>query len=206
MAMTRTRLFCSVLISSALTLALATAASAADPKGAKPAATKNPVVVIKTSLGTIKAEIFADKAPVSAQNFMKYVDDKFYDGTVFHRVIPGFMIQGGGFDSKMSQKKTRDAIKNEASNGLKNEPGTLAMARTSDPNSATAQFFINTVKNTALDFKDPSAQGIGYAVFGKVTEGMDVVSKIGAVKTGNQGMFQDVPVAAVVIESIRRAK
>jgi peptidyl-prolyl cis-trans isomerase A (cyclophilin A)/peptidyl-prolyl cis-trans isomerase B (cyclophilin B) len=165
---------------------------------------KNPVVVIKTSMGTIKAEIYADKAPGTAENFLKYVDDKFYDGLIFHRVIPGFMIQGGGMDKNLEQRKTRAPIKNEASNGVKNTVGTLSMARTMDPNSATAQFFINTVDNKSLDYNERSA---GYAVFGKVTEGMDVVNKISAVKTGTpKPMMSDVPETAVTIESIRRDK
>jgi cyclophilin family peptidyl-prolyl cis-trans isomerase len=203
-----------LLFSIAVTLAAATA-HAGTPGEAKPtdakaadakskAAAKNPVVVIKTSLGTIKAELYADKAPVSVENFLKYADDKYYDGTIFHRVIKGFMIQGGGFDAKLSKKDTREPIKNEAANGLKNEIGTLAMARTNVPDSATSQFFINTVNNVALDFRDPSARGIGYAVFGKVVDGMDVVNKISAVQTGAQNGMGDVPVKPVVIESVRR--
>jgi cyclophilin family peptidyl-prolyl cis-trans isomerase len=195
--MTRTFQLAFMLITS---MFIAATASAADTKPAG----KNPTVVIKTSMGTIKAEIFADKAPITAENFLKYVDDKHYDGLVFHRVIKGFMIQGGGLDKGLNPKQTRAPIKNEASNGLKNVPGTLSMARTGDPNSATSQFFINTVENKSLDFNDRSA---GYAVFGKVIEGMDVVNKIGGVATGTapNGMG-DVPNTPVVIESITRAK
>ena len=163
----------------------------------------NPVVVIKTSMGDIKVELDKAKAPVTVENFLGYVNDKFYDGTIYHRVIPAFMIQGGGFDKDMSQKKTKAAIKNEASNGLKNTNGTIAMARTSDPNSATAQFFINTKDNVFLDYKNDTPQGMGYAVFGKVVDGMDVVKKIEQVKTTSKGPYENVPVTPVVIESIR---
>ena len=161
----------------------------------------NPMVELKTSQGEIVVEVFADKAPKSAENFVQYVKDGFYDGTVFHRVIDGFMVQGGGFDAEMNQKSTRAPIENEAKNGLKNEPGTLAMARTADPHSATAQFFINLVPNTFLDY--PSRDGWGYAVFGKVVKGMDVVQKIGKVPTANRGFHQNVPVEPVVVESAR---
>ena len=162
---------------------------------------KNPIVVMKTSLGSVTIELYADKAPETVKNFLQYVNDKFYDGTVFHRVINNFMVQGGGFTSDGKQKPTRPAIKNEAANGLKNRLGTVAMARTSDPNSATAQFFINVKDNGFLDYRDSSPQGIGYCVFGKVTAGMDVVEKIKVVPTGPQ----DVPKTQVVIESIRVA-
>lgn len=165
------------------------------------AAGENPVVLMKTSKGELKIELFADKSPVTVENFLAYVKDGHYDGTVFHRVIPGFMIQGGGFGAEMAEKKTRAPIVNEATNGVKNERGTLAMARTSDPNSATAQFFINSVDNAFLDHKD-TGQGYGYAVFGKVTSGMEVVDEISKVKTGNKGMHQNVPVEAIVIESV----
>jgi cyclophilin family peptidyl-prolyl cis-trans isomerase len=175
-----------------------------EAKKAAAATAKNPVVVIKTSMGTVKAELYADKAPITVKNFLDYVDGKHYDGTIFHRVIDGFMIQGGGFDKDLNEKKTRAPIKNEASNGLKNTVGTLAMARTPAPDSASSQFFINVKDNAFLDFRDPSPQGIGYAVFGKVIEGMDVVNKIKAVKTGNKGGMGDVPLAPVTIESIRR--
>ena len=159
----------------------------------------NPMVELKTNQGEIVVEVFADKAPKSAENFVQYVKDGFYDGTVFHRVIDGFMVQGGGFDADLKQKSTRAPIENEAKNGLKNERGTLAMARTADPHSASAQFFINLVPNTFLDY--PSRDGWGYAVFGKVVKGMDVVDKIAKVQTANRGFHQNVPVEAVVIES-----
>lgn len=163
----------------------------------------NPIVVMKTSMGTVKIELFEEKAPISVKNFLTYVDDKFYDETIFHRVIPNFMIQGGGFNVKGDEKKkTRDPIKNEAANGVANDRGTLAMARTNDPDSATAQFFVN-VKDNA--FLNRSAQGAGYAVFGRVIEGMDVVDKIKAVKTATNGSNGDWPVEDVKIESIRRA-
>jgi cyclophilin family peptidyl-prolyl cis-trans isomerase len=161
-------------------------------------------VVMETSLGNIEIEVDGEKAPISAKNFLQYVDDKFYDGLIFHRVISGFMIQGGGFTESMDQKKTRDPIKNEAANGLKNLKGTLAMARTNVPDSATAQFFINVADNKFLDFKDPSPSGIGYAVFGKVTSGMDVVEKIKAVDTGSKNGMDDVPKTPVVIKSVKR--
>jgi cyclophilin family peptidyl-prolyl cis-trans isomerase len=178
------------------------ATPSAPPK--TPAAARNPVVVISTSMGTIKAELYPDKAPVTVENFLKYVDDKHYDGTIFHRVINDFMIQGGGFDDKMTEKNTRAPIKNEAANGLKNSVGMLAMARTSVPDSATAQFYINVKDNAFLDFREPSPRGIGYAVFGKVIEGMDVVQKIKAVPTGFANGMQDVPKTPVVIKSVRR--
>jgi peptidyl-prolyl cis-trans isomerase B (cyclophilin B) len=158
-------------------------------------------VELKTSHGTIKLELYADKAPETVANFVQYVRDGHFNGTIFHRVIPGFMIQGGGFDQDMQQKPTRAPIKNEADNGLTNEVGTIAMARTPDPHSASSQFFINVKDNTFLNFTAPNPQGWGYCVFGKVTEGMDVVNRIEHVKTGNHGMHQDVPVEPVVIES-----
>ncbi len=161
----------------------------------------NPQVEMKTSQGTLIIELYADKAPKSVENFLQYTKDGFYNGTVFHRVIDGFMIQGGGFTSDMKQKDTRAPIQNEAKNGLKNEPGTLAMARTGDPHSATAQFFINLVNNTPLDY--PSRDGWGYAVFGKVVQGLDIVQKIGKTATGNAGFHQNVPSKPIVIESVR---
>ena len=166
-----------------------------------PALAANPMVEMKTNQGEIVVELYADKAPKSAENFVQYVKDGFYDGTVFHRVIDGFMIQGGGFDAQMNQKATRAPIENEAKNGLRNEPGTLAMARTSDPHSASAQFFINLVPNTFLDY--PSRDGWGYAVFGKVVKGMEVVDKIAKLPTANRGFHQNVPVEPVVVESAR---
>jgi peptidyl-prolyl cis-trans isomerase B (cyclophilin B) len=159
-------------------------------------------VKMQTSKGDITLELYEDKAPTTVENFVTYARDGFYDGTVFHRVIPGFMIQGGGFTPKMAQKDTREPIKNEADNGLENDTGTIAMARTPDPNSATAQFFINLVDNDFLNFKTKTPQGWGYAVFGKVTDGMEVVKAIAQVPTGNQGMHQNVPQEVVVIEKV----
>jgi cyclophilin family peptidyl-prolyl cis-trans isomerase len=166
----------------------------------------NSVVTLKTSMGDITLELYSDKAPVTVENFLKYVDDGFYKGTIFHRVIRNFMIQGGGFTSKMAKKSTRDAIKNEAANGLKNSRGTIAMARTMVPDSATAQFFLNTVDNPKLDFKNPSPRGIGYCVFGRVTKGLDIVDKIEAVATGVRGGMRDVPQTEITIEDVIRVK
>ena len=163
---------------------------------------KNPVVVMETNMGTIEIELDEAKAPITVKNFLSYVDDKFYNGTIFHRVINGFMIQGGGFDEKMKEKKTKAPIKNEASNGLKNLTGSIAMARTANPNSATAQFFINVNDNSSLDY--PSPDGHGYAVFGKVTTGMHVVNRIKMVKTGSMNGHSDVPMDTVVIKSVKR--
>ncbi len=160
-----------------------------------------PTVTLDTSHGEIVLELDADKAPKSAENFVQYVKDGHYDGTIFHRVIDGFMIQGGGFDDKMKQKATRPPIENEAKNGLKNLPGTIAMARTADPHSASAQFFINLAPNSFLDY--PSRDGWGYAVFGKVVRGMEVVEKIGKLPTTSVGFHQDVPVEPVVIRGAR---
>lgn len=161
----------------------------------------NPQVEISTSLGPITVELFADKAPKSVANFLQYAKDGFYKDTVFHRVIPNFMIQGGGFDATMNQKPTRPPVENEAKNGLKNERGTLAMARTPNPHSATAQFFINHKNNSFLDY--PGQDGWGYAVFGKVTTGMDVVDKISGVPTGSHPSgHRDVPQTPVVIKAI----
>ena len=161
---------------------------------------KMTTVVIETSLGNIEVEINSEKAPISAENFLKYVDSKHYDGLIFHRIIKDFMIQGGGMNEKMEEKKNGPQIKNEATNGLKNDRGTIAMARTSVVDSATSQFFINTVDNGFLNHSAPTPQGYGYAVFGKVTSGMDTVDKIRAVPTGGG----DVPKTAVVIKTIRR--
>jgi cyclophilin family peptidyl-prolyl cis-trans isomerase len=156
-------------------------------------------------MGTIKVELYADKAPITVKNFLQYVDDKFYDGTVFHRVIPRFMVQGGGFEPGMKEKPTRDPIKNESANGLRNDRGTLAMARTPKPDSASAQFFINHRDNDFLN-RDRAQDGVGYAVFGKVIEGLDVVDKIAGVETADRGDHGNVPVKDVVIKSIRRAE
>jgi peptidyl-prolyl cis-trans isomerase B (cyclophilin B) len=160
-------------------------------------------VVMQTSLGTITIELDPEQAPITVKNFLGYLDEMFYDNTVFHRVIPNFMVQGGGMEAGMKQKKTRAAIKNESSNGLSNKRGTLAMARTSEPDSATAQFFINVTDNNFLD-KAQARDGVGYCVFGKVVGGMDVVDKIKAVKTTTKGVHSDVPVTDVVIQTVRR--
>ncbi|MBK1672248.1 peptidylprolyl isomerase [Ectothiorhodospira shaposhnikovii] len=161
-----------------------------------------PRVTIETTKGTIVLELYADKAPETVANFLAYANDGFYDGTIFHRVIPGFMVQGGGFTQDMQQKPTKDPIRNEANNGLSNEVGTVAMARTPNPHSATAQFFINVQHNRFLDFTAETPQGWGYAVFGKVVEGMDVVESIVAVPTGNHGMHQDVPREPVIMTRV----
>lgn len=159
------------------------------------------MVVLKTNFGEIKLELHADKAPKTVANFLSYVEDGFYDNTIFHRVISNFMIQGGGFEAGLEQKETKAPIENEADNGLSNKVGAVAMARTNDPHSATAQFFINVKDNDFLDFTAANAHGYGYCVFAQVVEGMDVVEKIKGVQTGNAGMHQDVPVEDVVIES-----
>jgi len=158
------------------------------------------MITIKTSHGDIQVTLFEDKAPITCENFRQYVEDGFFDNTIFHRVIPNFMIQGGGFDADMQQKSTRPPIKNEADNGVSNGRGTLAMARTMDINSATAQFFINLRDN---NFLDHGGRDFGYAVFGEVTDGMDVVDAIAGVETGNRGGHQDVPVEAVTILEVR---
>jgi len=159
-------------------------------------------VTMETSKGVITLELDSEKAPVSVENFVKYAKAGHYDGTIFHRVIPGFMVQGGGFDTDMKQRDTNPPIKIEADNGLKNTKGTVAMARTSDPNSATSQFFINIADNAFLDHKSPTQQGWGYAVFGQVTDGMDVVDSIEKVKTGNNYGHQNVPLAEVIIRKV----
>jgi peptidyl-prolyl cis-trans isomerase A (cyclophilin A) len=164
---------------------------------------KNPIVLMQTNLGKIKLELFAREAPLSVKNFLDYTTGGFYDGTVFHRVIPNFMIQGGGFTADMKQKKTNAPLKNEADNGLKNLRGTIAMARTMIIDSATSQFFINVVDNAYLDHSDKTTKGYGYAVFGTVIEGMDIVDKIAAVRTGVLGGFPNVPLPPVVIESMK---
>ncbi|MDW8244063.1 MAG: peptidylprolyl isomerase [Thermogemmata sp.] len=162
----------------------------------------NPIVVMETSMGTIKIELYEDKAPITVKNFLQYVQDKHYDGTIFHRVIDGFMIQGGGYEPGLKERKTRPPIKNESTNGLSNLRGTIAMARTAEPDSATAQFFINVKDNTFLD-RANARDKVGYCVFGRVIEGMDVVDKIKAVKTTRKGFHDDVPEKDVVIISVR---
>ena len=179
----------------ALFLALASASAMAG----------NPEVELKTSLGNIVVELYPDRAPRTVANFLQYVKEGFYGGTIFHRVIPGFMIQGGGYTAGYREKKTHPPIANEAANGLKNLPGTIAMARTMDPDSATAQFFINVNDNRSLNFADPSPERIGYCVFGRVVKGMDVVNRIAAVPTGPAGPFvSDAPETPVVIESVKQ--
>ena len=166
------------------------------------AAEKNPRVLVETSMGNIRIELFEKEAPISVKNFLDYVKTGFYNGTIFHRVIPGFMAQGGGFGPDMTQKQAKAPIKNEAGNGLKNDRGTIAMARTMIVDSATAQFFINVVNNGALNHRDDSVQGFGYAVFGRVIEGMDVVDAIVKVKTEAVKGHRDVPVTPVIIKSV----
>jgi cyclophilin family peptidyl-prolyl cis-trans isomerase len=161
------------------------------------------LITIQTSEGTIKADLDEEKAPITVENFMRYVDDGHYDGTIFHRVIPSFMIQGGGFSADMKQKPVKAPIRNEAGNGLTNDRGTLAMARTSVVDSATSQFFINTADNAFLNHRGETPDAFGYAVFGKVVEGMDVVDRIEKLPTGRAGHHDDVPVKPVVIQSIR---
>jgi len=163
---------------------------------------KNPVVTMSTTMGEIRIELNTEKAPITTQNFLAYVEEGFYDGLIFHRVIPGFMIQGGGFDAQMKQKKTKSPIKNEATNGLKNSLGTIAMARTNVVDSATAQFFINVKDNDFLNHRSTSSDAFGYAVFGQVVEGLDVVQKIEKVKTGSRSGHQDVPADPVIINSV----
>lgn len=174
--------------------------------GASMAAAGNPKVEMETSKGKIVIELLPEKAPETVKNFLNYVDAKYYDGTIFHRVIPKFMIQGGGFTSDMKQKSAGAPIKNEADNGLKNDRGTIAMARTGDPHIATAQFFINSVNNDFLNHKSKTQQGWGYVVFGKVTVGMDVVDSISAVKTVTRGNYRDVPAETIEIISARVLK
>ena len=193
----------SVVLAAILSLILFTTV-----KGEKNMSTENsenPVVVVETNLGDISVELDAGNAPNTTANFLAYVDDGYFNDTIFHRVIPGFMIQGGGLTADMRDKPSNRApIENEANNGLKNDRGTIAMARTNDPHSATSQFFINLKDNDFLNFRNESMQGWGYAVFGKVVDGMDVVDKIAAVPTGNKGGHQDVPLEPVVIKTIRR--
>ncbi len=164
------------------------------------------MITLHTNFGDIKLELNHDKAPVTAANFKQYAEDGFYNGTIFHRVIDGFMVQGGGFTEDMAQKETRTPIENEADNGLSNDTGTIAMARTMDPHSASAQFFINVKDNGFLNHTGKNSQGWGYCVFGKVVEGMDVVEQIKSVKTGTRSGHQDVPTSAVVIETVTVAE
>jgi cyclophilin family peptidyl-prolyl cis-trans isomerase len=186
------------LISILTLLTLGSIAHAEDKKNMS----ANQQVKLETSLGDIIIEVDAEKAPVSAKNFLDYVNSSHFNGTIFHRVIPGFMAQGGGFDKDFKQKATNAAIKNEADNGLKNTRGTLAMARTSDPDSASSQFFINLKDNAFLDFKSKTPQGWGYAVFGRVIDGMDVVDKMAEQPTGSNGQHQDVPKTPIVINKV----
>jgi cyclophilin family peptidyl-prolyl cis-trans isomerase len=183
-------------------LFVAASTYAAGPKAADPKQ-----VEISTSKGKIVLQLYPDKAPDTVQNFLKYIDAKYYDGTIFHRVIPNFMIQGGGFTTGMQRKPSdRPPIKNEADNGLKNDRGSIAMARTGDPHSATSQFFINTVNNDFLNFKRKDRQGWGYAVFGRVIEGMPVVDAISQSPTGSKGPYRDVPLETIYIRSARRVR
>ena len=176
-----------------------------DPK--TPESAENTVVVIETSMGTMRAELWADKSPATVANFLRYTDEKFFDGLIFHRVMPGFMIQGGGFDTQMRRKPTHEPIRNEVASDVPNDRGTLAMARTDDVHSATAQFFINLKDNVFLNHRDDTPQGFGYCVFGKLIEGLDVLDKIAKVKThALSPVVKDVPVEPVIIQSVRRAK
>ena len=178
-------------------------AANSEPVASVTASITTPVHVrMQTSEGIIELELAGDKSPVTVSNFVHYINKGHYNGTVFHRVIDGFMIQGGGMDAQLTEKATDAPIANEANNGLKNEIGTIAMARTSDPNSATSQFFINVADNDSLNYRSPTPSGAGYAVFGRVTSGMDVVNKIAKVQTGNQGMHQNVPLKPIVINQI----
>lgn len=179
-------------------IALITTAMILNSGAQRPGA-KNPQVLLKTTKGDITIELYPEKAPVTVKNFLSYVNEKFYDGTIFHRVIKGFMIQGGGLTEDMASKQTNAPIKNEAANGLKNSRGTISMARTSEVNSATCQFFINLVDNTFLDYRDNTPEGFGYCVFGKVIAGMDVVDAIAAVPTGSRRGHANVPREPIVI-------
>ena len=166
----------------------------------------NPIVEVETNLGTFAIELLVDAAPFSVANFLAYLDAGHYDGTIFHRVIPRFMVQGGGYQPNFEKKPTREPVRSEADNGLKNVRGSVAMARTSDPNSATAQFFVNLVDNAFLDHKDKTERGFGYTVFGRVSSGMEVVDQIAMIRTGAKGPFEkDAPLDNVVIRSARRA-
>lgn len=186
------------------TLSLAAVAATGCTQSKNPS--KNPRVVFETSAGDFTLELYPDKAPETVKNFLTYVEENFYQGTIFHRVIPDFVVQGGGFDAKMKKKETHPPVKNEADNGLRNTLGTVAMARTNDPNSASSQFFINLKDNDFLDHRDKSANGWGYCVFGKVIEGMDVVTKMGEVKTATVGPFRDVPKTPITVEKVSLEK
>ena len=192
------------LLALLLMLSIGSAAFSHSLAAQTPASTKNPAAVIHTSMGDISVELFADKSPLSVENFIRYAQSGHYDGTVFHRVISHFMIQGGGLTAELEDKPTAEPIANEALNGLSNKRGTVAMARTNDPHSATSQFFINVEDNASLDYTDQSSsRGWGYAVFGKVTAGMDVVESIRFVETTRTGPYSDVPVVPVIIESVK---
>jgi len=187
----------------AATMTIVPPAFAGEKKMAKKA---NPTVVMETSEGVITIELLADKAPVTVKNFLRYTDEKFYDGTIFHRVIDNFMIQGGGFTADMKKKNAYEPVKNEATSELKNDRGTIAMARTSQVNSATCQFFINLKNNDFLNHRDNTSRGFGYAVFGKVIKGQEVVDRIAKVKITTSGPHRDFPAKPVVIKSVRRSK
>ena len=195
----------SVLLLTSTTVSGSPTQDESPPKPAEAAAapTGNPQVVIETSMGTIVAELYADKAPATVKNFLAYTESGFYDGTIFHRVLPKFMVQTGGFDAELVKKPTQAPIPNEADNGLKNLRGTLAMARTNDPNSANSQVYINQVDNASLDHRAKNPRDWGYAVFGNVIEGMDVVDAIASVATGNRRHLQNVPLENVSIVSVK---
>lgn len=194
-------MFLAVLVSTTALLAAAAPTPVASPAATKPTTDERPVVVIRTNLGVIKLALEKQKAPLTVENFLQYVRAKHYDGTIFHRVIPGFMIQGGGLDQNMVERSQRAPVRNEARNGLRNRRGSVAMARLSPPHSATSQFFINLRNNDGLDF-GVFQDGWGYAVFGDVVAGMDVVDKIAAVPTSSKGQFENVPRTPVLIETI----
>lgn len=187
------------ILSAVLILAMMAGTSMGQENGVS-----SPQVVMETSKGEIVLALYPDKAPLTVKNFLDYVETGFYNGTIFHRVIPGFMLQGGGFSQDMQKKPTSTLVKNEADNGLKNDRGTIAMARTQDPHSASSQFFINTVDNAFLNYKGQTTAGWGYAVFGKVIKGMEVVDAISKVETGTQGRFRDVPKTPIVIIKVRK--
>ncbi len=192
-----------LVVLAAATITIVPPAFAGEKKMANKA---NPTVVMETSGGVITIELWADKAPVTVKNFLRYTDEKFYDGTIFHRVIDNFMIQGGGFTADMEKKNAHEPVKNEATSELENDRGTIAMARTNQVNSATSQFFINLKNNDFLNHRDNTPRGFGYAVFGKVIKGQEVVDRIAKVKTTTSGSYRDVPAKPVVIKSVRRSK